>query len=117
MKLTKFTTFFRSFDKFGEPVKLLYKGEDTYKTKFGALLSIVLNSIVLAYLVKKGLELATKGNSNIQVFEKFTTRTIDDKSYNFNECGFKPVLFLMLLNEDFTGMTRDVPEQYGSAFV
>ena len=117
MKLKRFTTYLRSFDKFGEPVKLLYKGEDTYKTKFGAILSIVLNSIVLVYLAKKGLELATKGNSNIQVLEKYTTRSIDDRSYNFEECGFKPVIATVLINEDFTGPTRDVPEKYGSTFV
>ena len=71
MTLKRFSAFVRSFDKFGEPVKMLYKGEDTYKTKLGAFLSILLNTVVLAYLVKKGIALGTKGDSNIQVLEKF----------------------------------------------
>lgn len=78
----------RSFDKFCEPVKMLYKGEDTYKTKLGAILSILLNTVVFAYLLKKGIALGTKSDSNITVLEKFTSRAEDNKKYNFKDCSF-----------------------------
>ena len=53
----KFIKFFRSFDKFGEPVKVLYKGEDIYKTKMGALFSLILYSLVLVYMGMKAIQL------------------------------------------------------------
>ena len=49
----KFVRFFRSFDKFGEPVKINYKGEDTYRTKLGAFFTILLYVMVIGYMTKK----------------------------------------------------------------
>ena len=39
--------FFVSFDSFGEAVSLNYKGEGSYKTALGALVSIGLKSFIL----------------------------------------------------------------------
>ena len=116
MKLKSFFSFVRSFDKFGEPVKMLYKGEDTYKTKLGAVFSILLNTVVLAYLVKKALDLVGKNNSDIYVLEKYTTRLADDAVYNLRDCNLKMYLATGLANEDYSGVVRDVPEKYGSAY-
>ena len=48
MTLKTFWNVFRKFDKFGEPVKILYKGEDLYTTKIGALVSIGVYILVLS---------------------------------------------------------------------
>jgi len=116
----RFSQFLRSFDKFGEPVKMLYKGEDTYKTKLGAILSLLLNTVVLVYLVKKGIALVTKSDSAIQVLEKYTSRSVDNNTYNFSDCQFKPFIVSTLSKDGKNfdeGLIRDVPEEYGSIFV
>ena len=38
-----------SFDSFGEPVSLNYKGDTTYKTAVGALLSISIKAFLLFF--------------------------------------------------------------------
>jgi len=51
---------FKSFDMFGTPVGVNYKGEDSYKTKFGALVSILLYTIVGWYSTTKVINLVTR---------------------------------------------------------
>ena len=41
--------FVTSFDAFGEPVSINYKGDSTYKTCLGALFTICLKSFVLVF--------------------------------------------------------------------
>ena len=56
----KFSTIIRSFDKFGESPKLLYKGEDQYKTKFGGLVSIAISIFVMVFAGVKLSRLVNK---------------------------------------------------------
>ena len=53
MGVKSYIRFFRSFDKFGEPVKVLYKGEDTYRTKMGTFFTFMLYIMVITYMAKK----------------------------------------------------------------
>ena len=45
------TRFFRSFDLFGHPVELSYKGQSKYTTVIGGLSSIAIGMIIIAYFV------------------------------------------------------------------
>ena len=40
---------FRSFDNFGEPISVNYKGDTTYKTSVGALFSLLLRIFILGF--------------------------------------------------------------------
>ena len=46
-------TFFKSLDMFGKPMQLTYKGQEHFKTTFGALLTILSVMGFLAYLAVK----------------------------------------------------------------
>ena len=44
-----FVNFLKSFDVFGEPVSLNYKGGTTFKTCLGAFFSIIIKIFLLIY--------------------------------------------------------------------
>ena len=50
-------SFFRSLDKFGEPVALNYKGEAHFKTGIGAIFSIALSSFMLTLTILGTIDL------------------------------------------------------------
>ena len=47
--MSKFLSFLKSQDVFGEPVTLNYNGESTYKTWIGALVTLILKSFILVF--------------------------------------------------------------------
>ena len=55
-----------SRDMLGHPISVKYKGEDNYKTKVGAFVSIAIQVIVLVYLVQKTIELVTMSDPTIK---------------------------------------------------
>lgn len=46
--------FFRSFDYFGSKLQFNYKGKDKFKTLPGALLSFLLNAIIIVFIYVRG---------------------------------------------------------------
>ena len=50
----------KGFDSYGEKVELTYKGEGTFKTKAGGVISLILNCILFAYLAFKIYILITR---------------------------------------------------------
>ena len=64
--MVKFSQFIRSFDKFGEAPKLLYKGEDKYKTKLGGVISIFITVFVLTFAYGKLDNLVNKKDPDVQ---------------------------------------------------
>ena len=49
--MPSFQNWFKSFDGYGEPITVTYKGETTYKTLGGALLTIAMRSFMLLFTV------------------------------------------------------------------
>ena len=48
----KICDFFVSQDAFGEPVSLNYKGETSYKTGWGAFVTVLIQSFMLVFTVQ-----------------------------------------------------------------
>ena len=63
--MVKFAKFIRSFDKFGEAPKLIYKGEDKYKTKLGGVVSILISLFVLTFTIGKLDNLVNKKDPDV----------------------------------------------------
>ena len=62
---------FRGLDIYGHRVTLHYKGEDSYKTYFGALCTIISSAIMLLYcvtLIKAMLNGTNKDHLTAEVF-------------------------------------------------
>lgn len=47
--LKHFKDWFRSQDFYGEPIQLTFKGDSTYKTTIGAMISVTILGILVAY--------------------------------------------------------------------
>jgi len=45
----KFYDYFKSFDSFGEPISLNYKGDSAYNTGLGAFFSIAIQVFILVF--------------------------------------------------------------------
>ena len=78
----KFFTIIRSFDKFGESPKLLYKGEDQYKTKVGGLFSLAITIFVMVFAGVKLNRLAIKDSPDTWVNDSFVNLQTDFTPYN-----------------------------------
>ena len=57
-----------SLDKFGAPITVNFKGEDSFKTVIGAIASIFAYGLVLAFFIVKGNQFWTRDNSNVLTF-------------------------------------------------
>ena len=64
MSFGKFVT---SLDAFGEPVSLNYNGETRFKTKVGAIVSILIKSFLLVYTAQQFLDLVNYQDPKISI--------------------------------------------------
>ena len=55
--MKSFQNYFKSYDGYGEPIQVSYKGSPTYQTGIGAILTLSLQAFMLAYLVTESLAL------------------------------------------------------------
>ena len=55
--MPSFLKCFTSFDAYGEPVSVSYKGDTTYKTQVGAFLTFSMRSFILIFALMGALEL------------------------------------------------------------
>lgn len=65
----KFGSKMKSFDIYGEQVKLTYKGDDTFKTTIGSVVSSCLLFLLTAWTLYRTFILFTKQNSQFNAFE------------------------------------------------
>ena len=54
-----------TLDIYGQPIGVNYKGESSYKTKVGALMSIITFGLGLALAVSKIIQMANRDNATI----------------------------------------------------
>ena len=64
----------KSFDSYGVPITVNYRGNDSYKTAFGAILSIIAGIVVLAYAAVQSEQLVLRNGP-------FITNTIEEVDY------------------------------------
>jgi hypothetical protein len=71
-----------ALDIYGQPIGVNYKGESSYKTKVGALMSLITIVLGLALAVSKTMQMVTRENAKIQTL----TNTLDlfSKTDSFN---------------------------------
>ena len=84
---TKFFRFFRSLDKYGHPIALTYKGDASYKTLIGGLLTIATRIGVIAFLMIEIMSVISK-TSTITNSEVINNVAIDKNEYEFNSTMF-----------------------------
>lgn len=61
---------FASLDMFGHPITVFFRGGDVYRTKLGALLTILVYSTVLCFTTFGLIDLVTMGNPDIAIIRK-----------------------------------------------
>ena len=93
---------FRGLDIYGHRVTLHYKGEDSYKTYFGALCTIISSIIILFYfltIVKATIEGTNKNHLTTDVFlDRIDIDPLYFEEQNF-EVAFSAPMYL--LSPDF----------------
>ena len=76
--------FLVSFDAFGEPITLNYKGSSTFKTRIGAFFTISLRIFILVYGIYSLIEVLTHTNPQISQYTIYNHRN-DMEKINFGE--------------------------------
>ena len=85
-----FLKFFLSRDMLGHPITINYMGEDTYKTKMGASLSIVVQVMVLIFLTMKIIALIEMSDPQTSIQERpiYESELDEYGAINLNEQRF-----------------------------
>jgi hypothetical protein len=93
---------YKSFDLFGQEIKLTWNGEEQYKTTLGATVSIAIIVIMLAYTITRFGELVNRKNPSISKVTLIRTPE-EDAPYAPYDTGF-----------DFAfSLSKDLDPRYG----
>ena len=76
---------FIGLDTYGVPVTVNYRGDDTYKTRFGALLSLLSYFLLISFAIERGTMLAQRSSPSITVTTEIIDYANDDTQYNLLE--------------------------------
>lgn len=90
---SKFLDFIKSFDSYGEPVQVSYKGDSSFKTTIGALVSLAMQGFMLAFTLTGLISLINYKNPSISQFTVLDSRDKNqevnmDESYGEFAFGF-----------------------------
>ena len=77
-------SYLRSYDSFGEPVSLNYKGDSSYKTLLGAVMTLCLNTFLLVYAADKLLALVKYQDPSVTQYTIYEPRNESD-AFNLGE--------------------------------
>ena len=80
--MSAFGNFLRSWDKYGQPISVNYKGEDAFRTPIGGLITILAYCLVIAYSVVKGEQLVSRANPNVTSTTEYINYMVDSEKYN-----------------------------------
>ena len=67
-----------SYDFFGIPIAVNYKGEDTYKSFFGAICSFFIVILILAFTIQGASRLFNRDEPDRSSYRLTNSRTADD---------------------------------------
>ena len=98
MKAFSLLRFIRSLDDFGHPIKLSYKGEDTYQSFFGGVFTLlvqVLTAVLIFTGFKKVINIADATISGyVRPVSSEERQMYNRDGLNFHEYGFNLLLDL-----------------------
>ena len=72
--MKSFQNYLKSYDGYGEPIQVSYKGSPTYQTGIGAILTLSLQAFMLAYLVTESLALLNFNSNQVTQYKKYDQR-------------------------------------------
>ena len=70
------------WDHYGVPIGVNYRGNDSYKTRLGALLSIICNLLVLQFAIERGGKLIFREGPQITVTNEIIDYANDETPYD-----------------------------------
>ena len=106
---------FVGLDSYGTPVTVNYRGDDTYKTRTGALLSIITGSLLLIFGIEKAIQLTMRNNPQITITTEVIDYANDETPFDLHKEDFSVVAETQIETEN--GMIYDMPEDIGRLVV
>ena len=102
-----------SLDEFGHPMSLTYKGEFTYQTLVGGVLSIIMQILVAIMIINAAIEIYTVNEPTITSFERFIP--LEDRielgAFRFDDYGY---IMAFRVEVEIDGETiYDLPPEVG----
>ena len=107
---------FIGLDTYGVPVTVNYRGEDTYKTRFGALLSLLSYFLIISFAVEKGVMLVERNSPSITVTTEVIDYANDGTLYNLLEQSSSILLETNYEMAREDGSEYFIPHQFNETF-
>ena len=106
---------FIGLDMYGTPISVNYRGESSYNTRFGALLSLISWFLLIAFAIDQGIELVNRQNPQITILNEVTEIVDDDTEYNLKDNQFILILDMVFHNDDHlvNETFKKLPENVG----
>ena len=108
-----FLSFLLSRDAMGHAFSINYKGNDTFPTFCGAILTVAIQVLTLVQLLKLSIEMLEMSEPSIQSYERplLYSETVENGELNFYDSFFSlGVVIKEIRTQEFIAL----PEQVGS---
>ena len=109
--------YLRGIDAFGHEIRVNYKGEESFNTALGGMLTIVVKALTLAMLVMAVQEMIVMEDPTVSVIERSLSEEEQQKLYDTNasEYDFVLVLNIRVKNKsDYKAITTGIPPEIGT---
>ena len=103
----------KSFDNYGEPIGVNYKGEERYKTILGAILSICALLLVLAYAGVNGQVLLTRDKPLITFTNEYDDYPSAEEEFDLGEAELEAILTFHIETENGVESFERIDPKYG----
>ena len=90
----------KNTDRFATPIYLNYKGNSTYKTTIGGILSIIISIILIIYSIILFIKIVNKDGSVINSVTKTNYLLYNSRSYNLID--YKFLFGIYSVNQDYS---------------
>ena len=111
--MSQFRQFLESFDAYGVPVTVNYKGSDVFKTPFGGIVSIISSLLVLGFAITKFEQLVTRASPNVTTTTEFVSYHKSSDKYNLKQHEFEAMIRVENMSGPKTTSHDHISEKYG----
>ena len=105
--------FIKGMDLFGGSIGVNYKGEDTYKTIAGGILTFLATVLVLFYAVVQAEQLITRSSPQISVTHQFEDYATSTEAYNLSENELGVIIQFQVFSDNGVQSFDSIDPKYG----
>ena len=100
----------RGWDALGHPIAVNFRGNESHQTIFGAVLTIAVKAMTLAFAINTIKDLWTMADPKIQIYEQILSK---EQQKEISPMKFSALDFQLAMLTHFNGDVKKIPQKYG----